>query len=100
MAISRAGNDEKCVQFAAQGFGLYGIVLENNGMGLFAELHWKIRPPCTNKIIILVGFRFPGTLRAPKRLFTKTAFSGLTLSSEPWLAFKPSNFLQGVVFNY
>ncbi len=73
MAISGAGNDEKWVQFATQGCGLYGLVLENNGIGLFAELHWKISPPSTNKIIIFVGFRFPGTLRAPKKAFYKNS---------------------------
>jgi|LakMenE18May11ns_1017448.scaffolds.fasta_scaffold6963593_1 hypothetical protein len=42
-------------------------------MGLFAELHRKICPPSTNKIKILVGFRFPGHLRAPKKAFNKNS---------------------------
>jgi len=32
----------------------------------FGDLHKKISPPSTHKKIILVGFRFPSLLRAPK----------------------------------
>ncbi len=65
-AISGGGEDKKWVHFVAQGHGLYGLVWENNGMGLFGDLHKKISPPSTHKKIILVGYRFPSLLRAPK----------------------------------
>jgi hypothetical protein len=42
MAISGDGNDEKLVQFSAQG-------RENNGMAFFADLHKKLAHPVGTK---------------------------------------------------